>query len=495
MLLRKVELFLTYSLRSVAKGSFLYASGQVLTKASAFLLIPLYTRFLTPDDYGVVGYMQFLLQILSTILMFGFYGAQTRFFYQHKNEPTTIGEYLFSINVWLAVVLVPGVVMVLFWGESLYGWIGPKDIPYHPFVPLIAWTILFQIVNQLVISFGVARKEYFRTTLLQLLLFALTTGFALFLVVVQELGAEGKIRAMLYGQAAFFLMAYPTYAKNFIYRIKWRYISFSLSFGVPIVIHLLSGVMHSSIDRAILAEMVPVSELGLYTLGYQVGLVMSIMTTSVNRAWQPSYYELMESDNIKKDHHIRRTFNLWMILMALMCTLGILWGGDVLQWITPSRFHGATRVIPFVLLGYFFHGLYFFAVSPIFFFKKTVLLPWFTGAAAGVNIGLNFILIPYWGITGAALATTISMLFQAVVVYVAGKRFHDHGFSLKGVVAVSLVMVLGFVSLLPLENPWESHGLRVFCFIVLLAVMGHYYKGSMKEIKNKLLPRFLSHVH
>ena len=483
---------MAYSLKSIAKGSILYTSGQVLTKASAFLLIPLYTRFLSPDDYGIVGYLQFMLQILSTIFMFGFHSAQTRFFYQHKNEPNVVGEYLFTINLWLICVLVPGVLLAVFWGQHLYRTIGPEDIPFHPYLPIIAWTILFQVMNQLVISYWVARKEYLKTTLLQLLLFALTTGFAILLVVELKMGAEGKVKAMLYGQAVFFILAYLPYARNFIFRVRWQYLAFSLSFGVPIVIHLLSGVMHSSIDRAILADMVSVAELGLYTLGYQVGMVMAIVTTSVNKAWQPSYYEVMESKDPKKDHHVRRTYNLWLIIMSIICTVGVLWGGDVLKLITPDNFHGATIVIPYVMLGYFFHGLYYFAVSPIFFYKKTIMLPWFTGSAAAVNIGLNLLLIPHLGIKGAALATTISMLFQTIIVYIFGRKLHDHKLDIFATAIISLVMAATFIIPLFSVSLYTYHIIKFANIAILTIFIYVFFKNDIKELKLHTITGFCS---
>jgi len=297
---------------------------------------------------------------------------------------------------------------------------------------------------------------------------------------------------MLYGQVAFFVLAYLPYAKHFIFRVRWKYLAFSLSFGLPIVIHLLSGVMHSSIDRAILADMVSVAELGLYTLGYQVGMVMAIVTTSVNKAWQPSYYDVMESSDPKKDHHIRRTYNLWLIVMSLICTMGILWGGDILKLITPENFHGAAVVIPYVMLGYFFHGLYYFAVSPIFFHKRTTLLPWLTGSAALLNIGLNFLLIPQMGITGAALATTISMFYHALVSYLVGKRLHYHGFNLTATAVISLAMVFAFIGPLYVKEIVTSQGLRITSVMFLIALIYVFFRNDLNIILTSATKRFRS---
>jgi len=470
-----------FSLRSVVKGSIFYTSGQVLTKASAFLLIPLYTRYLTPDEYGIFGYLQFILQIMATILMFGFYGAQTRFFYEYKDDLKRIGEFLFSINIWLLAILFPLAALISFWGDSIYSLIGPKEIPFHPFIPLIVWTVVFQIMNQLIISFWMAKKEYLKTAILQIILFVLITGFAVFMVVALKMGVVGKIKGMLYGQIVFFLISYISYAKHFLPKIKWQYIAYSLSFGIPIVVHLLGGVVHNSIDRAILAAKVPVSELGLYTLGYQVGMVMSVVTSSINKAWQPNYFDLMESKDKNKDYHVRRTFNLWIMFIALFCMIGILWGGDILKMITPAYFHGAAKVIPFILLGYFFHGIYFFVSSPIFFFKKTKFLPWLTGSAAGLNIGLNFLLIPYFGIIGAALATTISKFFQAGVCYSFGNKLHNHRYNIVAVLIVSLLMTISIISLFIYIPELHFHLLRIGLFILLMMALYFLYKDNFHD--------------
>ena len=477
---------MVYSLKSIAKGSALYTFGQVLTKASAFLLIPLYTRYLTPSDYGIVGYLQFALQILATVLMFGFYGAQARFFYEYKKDLRVIGEFLFTINLWLLSTLVPIALLVGFFGIYIYEIIGPDDLPFSPYVPLIVWTAVFQVMNQMVVSYHIAKKEYFRTTILQIFQFGMISGVTIFWVVLMQSGAEGYFKGLLYGQIIFFIVAYPSYSRRFICKINWKYIIYSLSFGWPIVIHLLSGTMHTSIDRAILAKMVPMDQLGLYTLGYQVGMAMYIFAISVNNAWQPNYYDLMESQDKNKWYHIGRTYNLWLVFMSFICSLGILWGGDILRLLTPEQYHGAAKVVPLVFLGYFFHGLYLFVVLPIFFHKKTKVLFIFTGSATVVNIGLNLLLIPLMGITGAALATTISMFFQASAVYMFSKRFNNHGIRLIATVVISIVLGLSLIVPFCYENNAWPQFIRIGILLFIIIYSSLSMKQELKNVFSKI---------
>ena len=435
---------MAYSLRSVFKGASIYTIGQVGTKAFGFFLIPVYTRFLTPADYGIVGYLQVMLQLMATVLMFGFYGAQTRYYYEFRDQAQKIGEFLFSINTYLLLILLILCSTLTVFGEHLYALLKVKDIPFYPYLPIVIWTAFFQIMSQMVISYYLATKQYKECALLQFLQFAFMVGMILFFVVYLKQGALGKVKGHLFGSALFFALFYIPYVKKFVFRFDIMYVKYALAFGVPIVFHLLAGVMHNSIDRVILEKYVSMDQLGIYSLGYQIGMVMNIIVASVNKAWQPNYFDLMSSDTHDKAYENRRMFALWMIGIGSICLIGMLWTTEFLILLTPKNFHAAAGVVPIIIMGYFFHGMYFFAVSPIFQFKKTKMLPFLTGAAALLNITLNLFLIPAFGIYGAAYATLISFAFQAVLVYIIGRRLFDPDFEkIKIAVAVSpLLLVL-----------------------------------------------------
>jgi len=136
---------MAYSLKSVFSGSSIFTVGQLLTSATAFLLIPVYTRFLTPEDFGIVGYLLVVSQFLGVVLMFGFHGAQTRFYYEYKENKEEIGKFLFSINIYLIIVAFICCLIFTLFGKSAYSlFIHSKDdIPFYPFFPIVFWTAFF----------------------------------------------------------------------------------------------------------------------------------------------------------------------------------------------------------------------------------------------------------------------------------------------------------------------------------------------------------------
>jgi len=117
-----------FLLRKIFKGASIYGLGDVLVKASGFFLIPLYTRVLTPADYGIVGYLQVFLDIATVIVAFGVHGAQTRYYYENSADTQMMGRFAFNINlVSVAFALLICLPIAIF--SPVFGWsTGSADI-------------------------------------------------------------------------------------------------------------------------------------------------------------------------------------------------------------------------------------------------------------------------------------------------------------------------------------------------------------------------------
>ena len=141
-----------------------------------------------------------------------------------------------------------------------------------------------------------------------------------------------------------------------------------------------------------------------------------------------------------KEKKNNTTFYLWLAGISTISLIGCLWSKEIIVTLTPDRFHPSAVIVPIILFSYVFEGVYYFVSKPIFFYKRTRILPFTTGSAALVNIVLNLLFIPRWGILGAAYATAISSVFMAVIVYLAGRRLFDPCYDVRKVVLVLLVL-------------------------------------------------------
>lgn len=459
---------MAYRLKSVLKGSTIYTGGQVLTKATGFILIPLYTRFLTPDDYGIIGVLNVILAMMSMILMFGVYPTQTRLYYDYKGDKEKVGELLFSLNCFMVVVVTTVCLLLTIFGKPLFRYFIKNDsISFYPFIIIIIWTVFFNIINQLISRYYATTREYTRSALIQFVQFLTTTGFIIFFVVYRKEGAVGPIKGALIGQAVIFGVFYWPYARNFVARFDFTHIKSMMSFGMPVVIHLTAATVMTSIDRIILEKYLPLSSVGVYTLAYQLGLVMSIIVVSINKAWMPNYYDLMGSEDTDRGYEIRRIFCVWQVIIGAICLVGSLWARDVVALLATDKYYDAAGIMPIILLGYFFNGVYFFMISPIFHYKKTSRLPLITISAAVMNVVLNLILIPRQGTLGAANAMMLSFLSLAVLSYFIGKRYFNPHFE------IARLTVLAIIVSIPSMLLNFGHGLTFSVVYKILVVVGY----------------------
>lgn len=434
---------MAYSLKNVIKGSSIYTLGQIVISILNFFLIPVYTRYLTTEEYGIIGILEVFLSLLTSILMLGGYPAQTRYYYEYKEDPVKVGELLFSINAFLLIFVVSSCLLLTFFGKPIFDlFIKSSIITFNPFFVIIIWTVLFNIFSQLVIRFYIATKEYVFCATLFFFQFIISTSFILLFIIYFKEGALGKVKGLLFGYGIFCLIFYWPYARNFTLRFDFKYIKHSLAFGIPVVFHLACGTLLNSIDKVILEKYVSLSQIGIYTLGYQIGMIMSVLVTSINRAWTPNYYDLMKQDKTDQGYEIRRAFYIWLTVIGIICLIGSLFSREILVLLTPSNFHDSAKIIPIILFSYVLQGVYYFLVAPIFYFEKTKYLPFITGSSALLNIVLNILVIPHFGIMGAAYTTGISFLYIVLVVYFIGKRLFNPRFDI-----VKIIILLSILSI------------------------------------------------
>lgn len=438
-----------YSLRKVLKGASMYSLGDVLVKASGFFLIPIYTRILTPTDYGIVGYLQVFSQILIIVLGFGFHGAQTRYYYEHRVENEMVGKFMFTINSTTIVAFLVLVFPILLLG-SLRGWtIGSENIPFYPYLTVALIAVILSVLNTNVTSSLRMKQNFLGATLVHVFTFLLTTSATIFLIVYLKQGAFGRIAGNALGLAIIFLPCYIfLYARHFKFQFSKEALKYAVGFGFPIVIHLLMGTIHNSIDRLMLEHYLPISELGIYTLGISVATVLQMFVTAFNQAYQPSYYELMESGGESREDHIVKTFKFWLVMLTLATCIGIVIGGPFLTIFAGSQFREVSSIFPYLLLSVYAGSFYFFFSSPIFFYKKTHLLPLITGSSAIINIVLNLLLIPKYGINGAAIATIISHIWISAISYVMGNRLFKIKWPLKSIFIAVMCVLVTFLGVL-----------------------------------------------
>jgi len=425
-------------LKRLIKGSFTYGVGSLSQKVIGFLLIPVYTRFLTTSDYGIVAVASSVSSILGILLGMGLRGAVVRHYYDYVDSQEEVREYLGTVFLFFLLVGVPIVSILSLWGRPLFDAFF-SHVPFHPYIRLTLWTALFGATGGILLSLYRAREQAGHYVALQLGKFLLSLGVIIYFVTVLQQGALGQIKgSFLAGLVFFVLFLGLTFRESRLAFSKAK-LRNALKFGLPLVPHLLSGWVLGMMDRLLLERMTSLSEVGLYSLGYQVGMVMSLIVFAINSAWSPIFYDTAKNKTNAKEI-FSRMFTLYSMVVATLAVGVMLFSREVILIMAAKEFHEAYVVVPAVAVGYLFEGWYFMSVAPIFYTKRTYIMPFLTGIAAAANIGLNLLWIPSFGMMGAAYATVASFALLFVLTHYFAQRYYRIPYNYRRVASVGLLV-------------------------------------------------------
>jgi O-antigen/teichoic acid export membrane protein len=253
----------------------------------------------------------------------------------------------------------------------------------------------------------------------------------------------------------------------------------SLAFGLPRVPHGFAQQIIAVGDKFVLSLLVPLSEIGLYAMGVSVGLIQKVFLAAFEYAWAPFYYATVREPGAERVFSAVTTYGV--AILALMTAGLSAIAADLLQVVTHGQYTAAAGVVAWTSLGVFFQGVYLMTSIGLNITRRTRYYPVATATAAAVNIGLNIVLIPRYGIMGAAYANGLAYATQAAIAYHFSQRFYPVRYEtgrLARVVAAAVVAYAAGRSL-PATDPTLGVLLRGTTVVAVMAAglwLGGFFK-------------------
>lgn len=392
------------SMKRLGLNSGIYALGNLLTRGLVFLLVPVLTRVLTPAEYGILAITTTVGNLLAMVFSCGIDGVVTRMYFKYNSEKERRNLYGTLLVFWLIVPTSCALIL------DVLGRAGCLDfypgVPFHPYLQITIWTSCFSIFIGLPQAIYITLQKPLKVMRLTITSALATVGLSIYLVVYLHQGIMGSLRATFISAGLMAVIAIILMARLASWEFSWNKLKAALKFSLPIVPHTMSQWVLSVSDRLILGCYVSAGSLGLYSLGYQFGALVVLFSGSIMNAFTP----LITAQLI--DEHSRDKVPLlgtYVLLSITIIGLGLaLFGEDLIRFLTPLQFHSAQKVVPLVVLGYVFHGVYLVWSCGTWFSMRTTWMSFLTILAGAINIGLNFWLIPRWGIMAAAFNTAVA---------------------------------------------------------------------------------------
>jgi O-antigen/teichoic acid export membrane protein len=393
-------------LKPFAKNSSIYVMGDIINKAAGFLLIPLYTSYLTPTEYGTIGFLTSLNGVLVTLLSLGMRSVVWRFHYQFDDENE---RKRFYGSIWLGLGLFSGVCIasLMLFGAPIYKRF-ITSVPFNPFIVttmVTIWlTLTFQTIPISLLRIQEKSVTYMIISSTQLFL---NIGINILFVIVLKKGLLGVIWGNLLTVAIMTIWYVLIMVRNVNIRVHTKYFFMACKYGLPLVPHNTAQWILGLSDRLVIERLIGLAPLGIYTLGYQFGTVFQTISTSVNVALVPQYSRAAK-DRTSLDSLVRLT--TYYVLVIAVIGLGLcLWAPAIIKVIASSSYKGSAAIVPWAVLGYFFMGLYYIPMNYVSLtLGRTKNIAWITVLAGVVNIVGNVLFIPKYGVIVAAIMTFVS---------------------------------------------------------------------------------------
>ncbi len=440
------------ALRKLLGASAVYGLGSVLVRGLTFLLLPLYTRYMSPAEYGVVALTVTVTAVLGLLYSLGLRGAVSRSFYEHG----TLEERKERMGtLWIAMAVSAGVMALALdrLGPWLAGTILP-EVPFHPYLRLAVWTAFLGVLGLAPLALLQAQERsvaYVSVTVGS----ALSTTAVTVWLVVRGHGAEGYLQGALIGAAVAAVPYLWLTAGQARPVFRTRVLVAALGYGLPLVPHTLAGWALEMSDRAILARFLPLHDVGVYSLGYQLGAVLGLLTTAFNAAWIPLLFGTLKAEGEAAHARLARLATYYAMVL---CFIGLGWSLLVeyaIVLFAGPEFRGAHRITPWVVGGYICAGLYLIPTNLLFWRQQTKVFPLVTLAAGAVNVGLNLWLVPQYGTIAAAWSTLAAYASLLLLTWRSAERVHPFPYEYRRVgwilgIALALFLAGRF---LPFPSP------------------------------------------
>lgn len=457
--------------KRVFKDSVIYGLGGLLPKIAGIVLVPIYTRFLLPADYGLMSLVSMITTMVGVVMMLGQSGSLTLFFRTSQTEGSEdeVRSLLFSVvtftllfsGLLFALLLVVGPALMPYLVKS-------NELAFNPYVIVGLATALFGIPLGLLQAVNRARGQAITHTIFQLTNFTLNTGFTIYFVVALRQGGLGSLKGTLVAAALLCPVALWLLAREMKPKFSMPWLRKSVDFGLPLVPHYFAGWILTFADRYMLERIRSLSEVGLYSLAYNVSMVLNLVATSINQAWGPVYYDLAATEEGRKK--LPRLTTIYAAAVTAAAMVYMLLARELLLLLASAKYHAAAGVVPIVAAGYYFFAMYSVLSTGIFWAKKTKWVPLISAVAAVFNIGLNLWLMPRFGMWAAAWNTLAAYALMALVARVVSGRLLPGSFEDGRLLRLVAVFLAAFAANFAVAALPVSAVVAVLLKVVVLAL-------------------------
>ncbi len=392
------------------KGFAVYLGSSIVNKAIPFLLLPILTKYLSAEEYGILAIYQVMISFGMPVLGMNMQNNITRnFFSKSKNY---VAKLVFNLIVVLTISTILFSLFIfiyLAFGGSSFSI--PQKWLYA--IPLITYMNMLNMFNLTILRNLKHAKEY---GIFEISKTFLDLTVSIILIICFVFGWEGRAVGIITAAIIMGVISlYKTWKSGYvIIDADLEKINEILRISLPLIPYALGGTIITLSDRLFIDQMISTSEVGIYTVGYQFGMIITLVVAAFNKTWSPWMYEKLETNSNENKRTIVKATYLVSCIYILLAFLIYIISNTLLPLMTTATYHVGIKYVLWIALGYSFNGI-FAALFPFsVYVGRTRMLGLIGAMGAVINLSLNYVLIFNFGAVGAAYATLLTYILMAI---------------------------------------------------------------------------------
>ena len=433
-------------IKSAGRQFAIYGLGDLLSKAIAFVLLPVYTRYLSPRDYGTLEMLDLTVYLIGLFLAMGIPQAIMRFYYEYS-DPQKKNEVVSSGLLASLIISATALAFLIPFSGSFSSLIFKTPQYSHLFTLIFITLGLNLLIDIPMAYFRIREMPIWFISFSTVRLF-LSLGFNILFVVILGMGVNGVITGGLIASALIGSVLFVYLIRQVGRQFSWKIFLPMLRYGAPLIGNWMGMYLINFGDRFLLQHLLPpatsLASIGIYSLAYKFGMLPNFLILSPFIAyWGPKQFQIVREPGAPSV--FSRVFNYYSFLQFFfglgLCALI----HDLIHIIAGPLYGPTSRYVPLIVLAYVCYGIYLFVQFGMLYRKKTHYMAINTMAMASLNVILNLIFIPLYGVMGSAIATLAAIfLMMGVAFFMAQRLYHipyDYGRFLK-MLALAVVLYL-----------------------------------------------------
>jgi O-antigen/teichoic acid export membrane protein len=408
-------------LKEAAGHTVVYGLGSVAQTLVGQILLPLYAHYFAPAEFGILSLITLVATLAGAVFYLGSSSALARSYFDYDTD----AERRRTVTTALLVTL-SGALLQIGLGFAVSGLLsvrlfGTPGYRIHLALALTSSAVTF--VNGLFLVVLRFERRSVAVVATNIGALIVTTACILWMLFGLRLGLLAPILGGLVGQTAVATALAWLVRHQFAGGISRRELGIQIRFGLGALCIGAAYYVLDSVDRLILNRLTSLADVGVYSLGYRIGMLIHVVfILPFAQIWSPMRMEYRHDAGAPELFKLILTY-YWMVGLLATVLIGM-FAREIVAVAGSAEYQSASRVVPVIMLSHLVYGVVGIVDSGIIFSRRLVYQVVIFTAGALLNIGLNLLLIPRWGYMAAAYVTLFSYVAVALAVFIVSNRFH-----------------------------------------------------------------------